>query len=125
MLLCRFSHVEGCNQNSLCRIMQRSAICVPTWAICCRCKVKPFQVQGKWTVSYKKQDLFPFPVAWLSQDSWQDLRASPSSQSDCQSSIIFFLKINFRKEIGALTDSGSLSDSAASFTNLSTSSFPL
>ncbi|GBM98494.1 hypothetical protein AVEN_246731-1 [Araneus ventricosus] len=51
-----------------------------------------------------------------------DIRVSSSSQSDCHSSIMF-LKINFRKEIGALTDSGSLSDSAASFANLSASPF--
>ncbi|GBM21128.1 hypothetical protein AVEN_5449-1 [Araneus ventricosus] len=43
MLLCRFSQVEGCSQNALCRIMQRSAVCVSTWAICCRSKVKSFQ----------------------------------------------------------------------------------
>ncbi|GBM46050.1 hypothetical protein AVEN_164061-1 [Araneus ventricosus] len=36
----------------------------------------------------------------------------------------FFLKIDFRKDTGALTDSGSLSDSVASFANLSASSFP-
>ncbi|GBO32391.1 hypothetical protein AVEN_184920-1 [Araneus ventricosus] len=54
MLLCLFSHVEGCSQNALCRIMQRSAICIYTWAICCRGKVKPFQVRGKWAVSCKK-----------------------------------------------------------------------
>ncbi|GBO23644.1 hypothetical protein AVEN_171282-1 [Araneus ventricosus] len=69
MLLRRFSHVEGSNQKALCRIMQRSAICVFTWAICCHGKVKPFQVRGKWAVSCKKLDFFPFPVSWLSQDS--------------------------------------------------------
>ncbi|GBL91314.1 hypothetical protein AVEN_203468-1 [Araneus ventricosus] len=52
-----------------------------------------------------------------------DLPISSSSQSECQSSIIFFLKIDFRKEIGVLTESGPLSDSAASFANLSASSF--
>ncbi|GBM73319.1 hypothetical protein AVEN_246382-1 [Araneus ventricosus] len=93
MLLWRFSHVEGCSQIALCRIMQRSAICVSTWAICCRGKVKPFQARGKWTVSCKKQDFFPFPVAWLSRDSWQDVKCGlpvfSSSQSAGQSSIIF------------------------------------
>ncbi|GBN35094.1 hypothetical protein AVEN_47536-1 [Araneus ventricosus] len=48
-----------------------------------------------------------------------DHPVSSSSQSDCQSSVIFFLKNDFRKDIGALTDSGSLSDSADSFANLS------
>ncbi|GBO40036.1 hypothetical protein AVEN_211634-1 [Araneus ventricosus] len=94
MLLCRFSYVEGFNQNALCRIMQRSTICVSTWAIGCRGKVKPFQVRRKWAVSCKKQDFFPFPVAWLSRDSWQDVKCGPpvfsSSQSDCQSSSMFF-----------------------------------
>ncbi|GBM45885.1 hypothetical protein AVEN_236882-1 [Araneus ventricosus] len=42
-------------------------------------------------------------------------------ESDCQSSIIFSLKFDFRKEIGSLTESGSLSDSEASFANLSAS----
>ncbi|GBO09904.1 hypothetical protein AVEN_52226-1 [Araneus ventricosus] len=65
MLLSRFSHVKGCSQTALYRIMQRSAVCVFTWAICCRGKVKPFQ-------SVKKQDFFPFPARWVSRDSWQD-----------------------------------------------------
>ncbi|GBM21517.1 hypothetical protein AVEN_85330-1 [Araneus ventricosus] len=107
MLLYRFSHVEGCSQNSLCSVMQSCAVCVSTWAICCRGKIKPFQVREKRAVSCKKQDFFPFPVAWLSRDSWQDVKCGPpvssSFQSDCQSSIIFFLKIDFGKDIEALT----------------------
>ncbi|GBO40386.1 hypothetical protein AVEN_180464-1 [Araneus ventricosus] len=78
MLLCRFSHVEGCCQNALCRLMQRRAVCVSTCAICCRCKVKPFQVRGKWVVSCRKRDFFPFPAAWMSRDSWQDVKCGPS-----------------------------------------------
>ncbi|GBN06379.1 hypothetical protein AVEN_38032-1 [Araneus ventricosus] len=77
MLLCRFSHVEGCSQNALCRVMRRSAVCVFTWAICCRVKVKPLQIRGKWTMSCEEQDSFPFPVAWLSRDSWQDVEREP------------------------------------------------
>ncbi|GBN15144.1 hypothetical protein AVEN_138871-1 [Araneus ventricosus] len=77
MLLYRFSHVEGCSQNALCHIMQRSAVCVSTWAICCQGKAKPFQVRGKWAVSYEKQDFFPFPVARLSRDSWLDVKCGP------------------------------------------------
>ncbi|GBN62297.1 hypothetical protein AVEN_36307-1 [Araneus ventricosus] len=115
MLLCRFSHVEGCSQIALCNIMQRSAVCVSTWAICCRGKVKPFQVREKWQVSSKKgvagKDFFPFPatgrVETLGRVLNVDLPVSSSFQSDCQSSIIFYLKIDFRKEFGALTDSGS------------------
>ncbi|GBM71109.1 hypothetical protein AVEN_43818-1 [Araneus ventricosus] len=91
MLLCRFSHVEGCSQNALCGIMQRSAVCVSTWAIYCRGKVKPFQGRGKWGVSCEKQDFFPFPVAWLSCDSFRmlnvDLPVFSSSQPDSIGSI--------------------------------------
>ncbi|GBL87250.1 hypothetical protein AVEN_270522-1 [Araneus ventricosus] len=108
MLLCRFSHVEGCSQNALCCIMQRSAVCASTWAICCGGKIKPFQVRWKWAAFCEKQDLFPFPAAWMSRNFWQDVKYGPpvssSSQSDCRSSIIFILKIDFKKEIGSLTD---------------------
>ncbi|GBL85633.1 hypothetical protein AVEN_193100-1 [Araneus ventricosus] len=119
MKSCRFSHVEGCSQTALCRVMQRSAICVSTWAICCRGNVKPFQVRGKWAVSCKKTGFLPFPNSMdgstLGRMLNVDLSVSSSSQSDCQSSIVFFLKIDFRKEIGALTESGSLSDRLCSF----------
>ncbi|GBM03880.1 hypothetical protein AVEN_185386-1 [Araneus ventricosus] len=57
--------------------MQRSAVCVSTWAICCRGKVKAFQMRGKLSVSCEKQDFFSFPVAWLNRDSWQDVKCGP------------------------------------------------
>ncbi|GBO01248.1 hypothetical protein AVEN_209431-1 [Araneus ventricosus] len=79
-------------------------------------------------VSCKKEDFFPFPVAWLSRDSWRDVKCGPLRIfifPVCLPVLHhFFLKVDFRKDIGALTDSGSLSDSAASFANLSASSFP-
>ncbi|GBN14590.1 hypothetical protein AVEN_25803-1 [Araneus ventricosus] len=77
MLLCRFSHVEGCSQTAHCRKMQRSAVRASTWAICCRGKIKRFQVREKWVVSCEKHDFFPFPAAWMSRDSWQEVECGP------------------------------------------------
>ncbi|GBL75639.1 hypothetical protein AVEN_154954-1 [Araneus ventricosus] len=87
---------------------------VSSWAICCRCKVKSFQGRGKWAVSCKKQDkkqdFFPFPVAWLSRDSWQNVKCGPPRIIIFPIGLPvfhhFFLKIDIRKDIGALTDIG-------------------
>ncbi|GBM78811.1 hypothetical protein AVEN_239063-1 [Araneus ventricosus] len=84
MLLCRFSHVEGCSQNALCRIMQRSAVCVFTWAICGRGKAKPLQVQRKWPCPVKSGFLRTFGTLCIFLASNRptyaaDLRLVPSS----------------------------------------------
>ncbi|GBM22801.1 hypothetical protein AVEN_226472-1 [Araneus ventricosus] len=87
----------------LCRIMRRGAVCVPhVDENFCQGKLNLFMAVRGRTVSCRKRDSSFFPAAWMSRDSWQDVKCGPPRivifQSDCQSSIIFFfLKIDFRK----------------------------
>ncbi|GBM00462.1 hypothetical protein AVEN_111701-1 [Araneus ventricosus] len=72
---CRFSYVEGFNQNALFQIMQRSAVCVPHGQ---------FAVEGRFNL-FKYEGNGPCPVknslqqqlACLSRDSWQDVKCEP------------------------------------------------
>ncbi|GBN20006.1 hypothetical protein AVEN_72236-1 [Araneus ventricosus] len=106
--------------------MQRSAVVFPHGQFAVEARLSLFQYEGNGPCPVKNRISSLFQQH--GRDSWQDVECGPPRI--CIFPVClpvlhhFFLKIFFRKDIGALTESGSLSDSTTSFANLFASSFP-
>ncbi|GBN82146.1 hypothetical protein AVEN_6627-1 [Araneus ventricosus] len=62
--------------------------------------------EKEYCLSFHMFNLLSRQAAWMSRDNLQVVECGPPRAfifPVCQSSMIFFLKIDFRKEVGALT----------------------